>query len=145
MSVEEVQDSPTGWVNKHIQDYVDSGGARGHRYNGRDSLLITTRGRKSGQLRRTALFYGVDGNRYAVVGSNGGKATHPGWYLNLLADRQLEVQVGADVFPALATTVDGPDEARLWDLMAGIFPLYDKYRDGTDRHIPVVGLERVTD
>lgn len=58
MTAEEVHDNPTGWVNKHIRDYVATDGATGHRYNGRDSLLINTRGRRSGQLRRTALFYG---------------------------------------------------------------------------------------
>ncbi len=106
MTAEEVHDSPTGWVNKHIRDYLDSGGANGHRYNGRDSLLITTRGRISGQLRRTALFYGVEADRYVVVASNGGKPAHPGWYLNLLADPRVEVQVGADVFPAVGTSTE---------------------------------------
>lgn len=142
MTAEQVHDNQTGWINKHIRDYVDSDGARGHRYQGMDSLLITTRGRRSGQLPRTALFYGVDGDRFVVVGSNGGKASHPGWYLNLIADPGLEVQVGPDVFTATARTAKGNDEVRLWELMAGIFPLYNKYRDGTDRHLPVVVLER---
>ncbi len=57
------------------------------------------------------------------MASNGGKPAHPGWYLNLLADPRVEVQVGADVFPARAKTVEGADEARLWALMADIFPL----------------------
>jgi F420H(2)-dependent quinone reductase len=71
--VEQVHDSPTGWVAAHVRRYLDSGGTQGHRWNGVDTLLITTRGRKTGQLRRTALIYGRDGDRYVVVGSNGGR------------------------------------------------------------------------
>lgn len=142
MSAEEIHDNPTGWINKHIRNHVDSGGATGHRYDGKDSLLITTRGRTSGKLRRTALYYGVDADRYVVIASYGGRPVHPSWYLNLLADPGLDVQIGADVFRCRARTAEGDEETRLWGLMAAIFPLYDKYRAGTDRHIPVVVLER---
>ena len=69
---DEILDSPTGWVAKHIRTYVESGGAKGHKDSGYDSLLLTTRGRKSGKLRRTALFYGRDGDCYVLVASNGG-------------------------------------------------------------------------
>ena len=61
------------------QAYVESNGASGQRYSGKDALLLTTRGRRSGLLRRTALFYGKDGERY-VVASNGGKPAHLAWY-----------------------------------------------------------------
>lgn len=137
-----IQDNPTGWINKHIQSYVATDGTTGHLYNGRESLLITTRGRKSGQLRRTALFYGVDQDRYVVIASAGGSPTHPSWYLNLLADPELDVQIRGEIFPCRAHTADGAEEARLWDLMVAIFPLYNNYRNATDRHIPVVVLER---
>src|SRR6476620_7139946 len=89
---EEVLDSPVGWVAKHIRTYVESGGTQGLKYMGRDTLLLTTRGRKTGKLRRTALFYGRDGERYVLVGSNGGKADDPLWYRNLLAEPRVEVQ-----------------------------------------------------
>jgi deazaflavin-dependent oxidoreductase (nitroreductase family) len=142
VTAEEIHDNPTGWINKHIRSYVATDGATGQRYDGKDSLLITTRGRKSGKLRRTALYYGVDANRYVVIASYGGRPVHPGWYLNLVAEPELAVQIGAEVFRCRARTAEGEEEARLWDLMAGIFPLYNKYRAGTDRHIPVVVLER---
>ena len=75
---EEVVDSPTGWVNKHIRTYVESGGTRGHEWRkGVPALLLTTRGRKSGVLRRSALIYHTDGERYYVVASNGGSPGHP--------------------------------------------------------------------
>ena len=72
----DVTDSPVGWVNAHVRRYVESGGASGHRWSGTDTLLLTTRGRRTGLLRRTALIYGRDDDRFVVVGSNGGKAVH---------------------------------------------------------------------
>src|SRR4249919_2435555 len=70
---EPVSDSPSGWVAGHIRRYVDSDGAKGHEWRpGVYTLLLTTRGRRSGQLRRTALIYGRDGDRYLVVASVGG-------------------------------------------------------------------------
>jgi F420H(2)-dependent quinone reductase len=84
-SPDRLTDSPIGWVARHIRSYVRSDGKTGHRFHGRDALLLTTRGRKSGVLRRTALYYGRDGDRYLVVASGGGEPTHPAWYLNLLA------------------------------------------------------------
>lgn len=82
---EAVHDSPTGWVNRHIEEYVATDGRKGHRWSGVDTLLLTTRGRKSGKLRRTALIYGIDAGNYVVVGSRGGHKYHPAWYLNLVA------------------------------------------------------------
>ncbi len=139
---EKILDSPTGWVAQHARRYVESGGADGHRYHSWETLLITTRGRRTGQLRRTPLIYGRDGERYVVVASNGGAATHPAWYLNLLADPVVRVQVGADVFAARARPAGPEERPALWELMAGIFPRYTGYQKATDREIPVVLLER---
>ena len=139
---EEVVDSPTGWVNAHIRRYVETDGAKGHKWNGLDTLLLTTRGRRSGKLRRTALIYGTDGDRYVVVGSNGGARKHPSWYLNLLEHPEIEVQVGGEGFVARARAATGEERTRLWRLMASLFPQYDSYQKKTSREIPVVILER---
>ena len=139
--VAQVYDSPTGWVAAHVRRYVDSGGTRGHRWNGVDTLLITTRGRRTGRLRRTALIYGRDGDRYIVVGSNGGRPDHPAWFLNLVDDPRVHLQVGTESFGARARTATGDEKPRLWDLMAAIFPQYDRYQKKTTREIPVVILE----
>ncbi len=88
---ETVADSPTGWVAKHIRSYLETGGEKGHLYHGMPSLLLTTRGRKSGMLRRTALFYGRDGDRYLIVASSGGARNHPSWYLDLVEHPEVEV------------------------------------------------------
>lgn len=140
---EEVVDSPTGWVAKHIRSYVESDGRDGHRWNGVPTLLLTTRGRKSGKLRRTALIYGQDDDRYVVVASYGGSPEHPLWYRNLSADPNVWVQVGSDRFAARARTATPEEKPRLWKQMASIWPDYDNYQAKTSRDIPVVVLERV--
>ncbi|HEV8574230.1 MAG TPA: nitroreductase family deazaflavin-dependent oxidoreductase [Dehalococcoidia bacterium] len=142
---DEVFDSPVGWVAQHIQGYVESDGEKGHRWRGVDTLLLTTRGRKSGKLRRTALIYGRDGDRYLVVASKGGAQKHPEWYLNLAANPEVEVQVGADKFKARARTAGAEEKPELWRVMTSVWPDYDSYQARTKRDIPVVVLERLFD
>jgi deazaflavin-dependent oxidoreductase (nitroreductase family) len=142
-SEEEILDSPTGWVARHVRRYVETDGRSGHKWNGRQTLLLTTRGRTSGKLRRTALLYGQDGDRYLLVASNGGARNHPFWYLNLAAQPEVQVQVGADKFAARARTAGAEEKPRLWGLMAAIWPDYDRYQKRTSRDIPVVIVERV--
>lgn len=139
---ERVIDSPVKWVADQIRRYVETGGKEGHNWRGVNILLLTTRGRKSGLLRRTALIYGQDGDRYIVVASNGGSKNHPAWYLNLLVDPEVQVQVKEEVFTARARPAEGEERQRLWELMASIFPQYEEYRHKTSREIPVVILER---
>ena len=140
---EQVFDSPEGWVADHIQGYVQSDGETGHEWKGVNALLLTTRGRKSGKLRRTALYYGQDEECYIVVASNGGADSHPAWYLNLTESPDVQVQVQADKFAAKARTATADEKPRVWKIMAELFPRYDIYREGTGREIPVVILERV--
>jgi len=140
---EQVFDSPVGWVAQHIGEYIESDGRKGHRWMGVDTLLLTTRGRKSGKLRRTALIYGRDGDRYVVVASKGGVPKHPVWYLNLAANPEVQAQVGADRFSARARTATAEEKPRLWRLMTSIWPDYDRYQERTKREIPVVVLERL--
>ena len=143
---EEILDSPTGWVREHIRSYVESDGAKGHQWRGVSTLLLTTRGRKSGKLRRTALIYGEAEGSYLIVASNGGADQHPLWYLNLSATPEVELQVGADKFTAHARTANAEEKARLWPLMAKIFPNYDAYQQKASkvgRDIPLVILTPV--
>jgi deazaflavin-dependent oxidoreductase (nitroreductase family) len=142
---EPVTDSPTGWVAKHVGRYVESDGKKGHRWSGVDTLLITTRGRTTGTLRRTALIYGRDRGRFVVVASNGGSKAHPNWYQNLVADPHVFVQVAEERFEALARTATVRQKPRLWRLMVSIWPEYEKYQTRTTREIPVVILERLED
>ena len=142
MTAQDVTDSPTGWVKEHIDSYVATGGAEGHLWRGAPTLLLTTVGRRSGERRRTALIYGRDGEDYVVVASYGGAPKHPAWYLNLLDQPRVEVQVGDEVFPATARVADPLGRARLWPELARIWPAYDEYQRKTDREIPLVILGR---
>jgi deazaflavin-dependent oxidoreductase (nitroreductase family) len=140
-SHETIFDSPTGWVQKHIQDYVESDGVKGHQWRGLPTLLLTTRGRTSGLLRRTALIYGQDGATYLLVASNGGAATHPLWYLNLVTTPSVELQVGAKTFTAVARTATPEEKVYMWPLMTAIFPQYTTYKAKAKRDIPLVIVE----
>jgi len=140
-SKEEVYDSPKGWVRDHIKGYVESNGKNGHLWRGVHTLLLTTRGRKTGKLHRTALIYGREGKSFIIVASNGGAPKHPNWYQNLVMNPKIEIQVGADKFMAIARTATKEEKTRLWKLMAEIFPNYDEYQAKTTREIPVVIVE----
>lgn len=132
-------DPVEGWVADHIRQYVQSGGTQGHEWQpGVPTLLLTTRGKKSGTARRTALIYGRDGDDYVVMASYGGAPTHPDWYLNLDADDEVVIQVGEQVMPARARTAGAADRDRLWAIMTAIWPDYDEYATKTSREIPLV-------
>ncbi len=134
-------DPASGWVADHVRLYTQSNGAQGHIWReGVPTLLLTTRGKKTGQARRTALIYAKDGDSYVVMASYGGSPTHPDWYLNIEADPEVVVQVGDARFRARAAR-DTPDtRAHLWGLMAAVWPDYDAYATKTRREIPVVVL-----
>jgi deazaflavin-dependent oxidoreductase (nitroreductase family) len=135
-------DPRAAWVRDHLHRYVATDGADGHEWRpGIPTLLLTTRGRRSGKLRRTPLIYGRDGDAYVVVASYGGSPEHPDWYFNLSDDPEVEIQVGDRVMPARAATAEGEKRERLWSQMTGIWPDYDKYQARTRRVIPVVTLE----
>jgi deazaflavin-dependent oxidoreductase (nitroreductase family) len=137
-----VVDSPRDFVQEHIRRYVETDGAEGADYLGYRALLLTTVGRRSGARRRTALYYGRDGDDYLLVASRGGDPNHPSWYLNLDANPEVEVQVGGEVFTARARTVEGAARARLWQRMVETFPRYAEYQEHTTRRLPVVVLRR---
>ena len=105
---------------------------------------MTTTGRRSGTLRRTALYYGTWDGAYVLVASNGGSVGQPLWYHNLVADPRVTVQVKDDVFAAVARTAAGEERAQLWDRMVGIFPKYAQYQSMVRREIPVVVLTRTS-
>ena len=137
----EVHDSPSSWVAEHIQKYLETDGEQGHIWNGVPTLLLTTKGRKTGELRRTALIYGKHGSSYLVVASKGGADDAPAWYLNLSANPEVQVQIGPEVFTAQARTATEDEKPELWSKMADIWPAYDEYQTKTQRPIPVVVLD----
>jgi deazaflavin-dependent oxidoreductase (nitroreductase family) len=136
-------DSPSGWVARNIAEYVASDGREGAGLRGAPLLLLTTQGRKSGKWRRTALIFGQRDDDFVIVASRGGAPAHPSWYLNLVANPRVRVQVYDRIFDANARTAAAEEKPGLWSLMASIWPDYNEYRKKTTRNIPVVVLEPV--
>jgi deazaflavin-dependent oxidoreductase (nitroreductase family) len=126
---------------EHVRRYLETDGEQGHLWNGVQTLVLTTTGRKSGEQRRSAMIYGKDGDAYVVIASQGGMPTHPNWYHNLCAHPQVHVQAGATKTAAIARTAEGAERDRLWKLMTSIWPNFDTYQTRTDRRIPVVVLD----
>jgi deazaflavin-dependent oxidoreductase (nitroreductase family) len=127
---------------EHVERYRATGGGEGHDWQGTTTLLLTTTGRHSGERRTAPLIYQRFGDGYLVVASDGGSDTHPGWYLNLETDRQVEVQVKNDRFAARARDATGDEKPEMWRTMTAAWPPYDDYQKRTERPIPVVVLER---
>jgi deazaflavin-dependent oxidoreductase (nitroreductase family) len=140
---EEVFDSPIKNVAEHARRYLETDGEKGYLYYGKPTLLLTVRGRKSGKLYRTPLIYGQDGDRYMVVPSNGGSAEPPAWYLNLVENPEVEVQINAEKFSARARDANAEEKPKLWQIMTTVFPQYKGFQAKTKREIPVVILERI--
>lgn len=128
---------------EHVRRYRETDGDVGHLWNGVSTLLLTTVGRKSGTPRSSAMIYGELNDNYVVIASQGGAPTHPNWYHNLLANPDVEVQVGGDRFSAVARVAEGDERTRLWKLMTDIWPNFDVYQQRTARQIPVVVLDRM--
>jgi deazaflavin-dependent oxidoreductase (nitroreductase family) len=127
-----------------IKDLREHGGkATSGPFMGRDVLILTTKGAKSGAVRDTPLVYTRDGDKYIIIASKGGAPTNPSWYHNLRAHPEVTVEVGGESFKARATVADGDEYERLYAQHAGINPAFNDYRQKTTRKIPVVILERV--
>jgi proline iminopeptidase len=105
------------------------------------SLLLTTTGRKSGEKFIFPLYYGETGNSYIIVASKGGAPEHPSWYKNLVANPEVEAQVGTKKLRAKARTTSGAERARLWEEALKFWPPYADYQKKTERQIPVVVLD----
>jgi deazaflavin-dependent oxidoreductase (nitroreductase family) len=128
---------------EHVDRYVATDGEEGYVWrNDAPILILTTTGRKSGEERTNALIFGRHGDDYLVVGSKGGAPAPPSWYLNLVADPEVHVQVKGDRFAAHARTATTEEKPELWKTMTAIWPDYDGYQQRTEREIPVVVLTR---
>jgi deazaflavin-dependent oxidoreductase (nitroreductase family) len=128
---------------QHVERYQATDGEEGHSWrNGTTILLLTTTGRKSGKSYTTPLIYALDGLNPVVVASQGGSPTHPDWYLNLVTNPDVGVQIKGEKFSARPRDAEGEERERLWKLMNSVWPDYEAYQRKTDREIPVVVLER---
>lgn len=127
---------------EHVRVYRETNGERGYDWKGANILLLTTKGRRSGEERTMPLIHRSDGDRWVVVASKGGWRANPLWFENLMADPEPTIQVKGDVIPVSAEVAQGAERERLWSLMTEVWPAYDDYQKRTEREIPVVVLSR---
>jgi deazaflavin-dependent oxidoreductase (nitroreductase family) len=127
---------------EHVRRYRETHGEVGYIWNGATALLLTTRGRKSGEDRTIPIIFKQVGNDYVIIASKGGAPDHPAWYLNLLADPHVKLQIRGDRFDAIARTAESPEREALWQEAVKQWPNYDAYQARTQRKIPVVVLTR---
>ena len=129
--------------DEHVRSYLETNGEIGYRWkeDAPIAILFTT-GRTTGEQRTNPLIFGRDGDDVVLVASKGGAPDDPGWYRNLQANPEAEIQVMGDRWPVRARVAVGEERERLWEKMAEIWPHYDEYATRTDREIPVVVLER---
>ena len=124
----------------HTRFYRLSGGRIGHKTGAIRNLLLTAKGRRSGEMRTCPLAYLEDSGRYVLIASNGGNEKHPVWYLNLQAEPRSVIEVGPHRMEVVASTAEGAERERLWSAAVRMNPQYAVYESITPRRIPVVVL-----
>jgi deazaflavin-dependent oxidoreductase (nitroreductase family) len=136
---------PSPWqpVAEQVRLYEATGGREGATLEGKPCVILTTRGRKTGQLRKSPLMRVEHEGKYAVVASMGGAPHHPVWYLNLLEDNEVTLQDGDKVVHARARTATADEKQVWWPRAVEVWPAYDDYQARTDRDIPVVLFDDV--
>ncbi|MEV7236857.1 nitroreductase family deazaflavin-dependent oxidoreductase [Streptomyces sp. NPDC051020] len=137
----EYEPSPAQWVRDQVELFESSGGTEGTTMRGLPVIILTTRGAKSGKIRKTPLMRVEHDGTYAVVASQGGAPQHPVWYHNLTADPRVELQDGPARQDMNAREVTGEEKAVWWERAVEAFPDYADYQLKTDRQIPVFVLE----
>jgi deazaflavin-dependent oxidoreductase (nitroreductase family) len=141
----EYEPSPAAWVREQVAEYEASGGACANTLldTGLPVILLTTRGRTSGKLRKSPLMRVEHDGQYALVASKGGAPQHPVWYLNLVADpRAATIQDGPEPFDAEVRELEGSEREEWWARAVDAFPPYAEYQLKTERLIPVLLASR---
>src|SRR3954469_1540624 len=137
----EYEPSPAQWVRDQVELYESSGGTDGLTLRGKPVIILTTKGAKSGKIRKSPLMRVEHDGSYAVVASLGGAPKHPVWYYNVVADPRVELQDGPVRQDMLAREVTGDEKAVWWARAVEAYPDYADYQKKTDREIPVFVLE----
>jgi F420H(2)-dependent quinone reductase len=139
----EYEPSPEQYVADQVETYERSNGTEGNTMMGKPVIILTTKGARSGRLRKTPLMRVEHQGRYAVVASKGGAPEHPVWYHNLVAHPHVELQDGAGKWDMQAREARGDEKAEWWQRAVEAWPDYAEYQKKTDREIPLFVLEPV--
>lgn len=138
----EYEPSPTGFVRQQVADYERTGGREGGTIMDLPVVILTSRGAKSGKIRKAPVMRVEHDGQYAVVASKAGAPDHPGWYHNLIAHPMVELQDGPDRYDYDVVELSGPEREEWWARCVQAFPQYAEYAEKTDRTIPVLLLTR---
>ncbi|MGW0998578.1 nitroreductase family deazaflavin-dependent oxidoreductase [Streptomyces sp. NPDC002520] len=139
----EYEPSPAEWVRDQVELYESSGGTKGTTLldTGLPVILLTTRGARSGKIRKTPLMRVEHEGRYAVVASQGGAPKHPVWYFNITSDPHVELQDGPVKRDMRAREATGAEKAEWWERAVAAYPPYAEYQEKTTREIPLFVLD----
>jgi F420H(2)-dependent quinone reductase len=132
--------SPSEWVRNQVETYEKSGGREANTLldTGMPVIVVTTRGNKSGKIRKTPLMRVEHDGEYALVASMGGAPKHPVWYFNLKAHPDaVLIQDGPEPFAVDVREVTGDEKALWWERAAAAYPPYNDYQAKTERQIPL--------
>jgi F420H(2)-dependent quinone reductase len=141
----EYEPSPSEWVRKQVEEYEASGGTRATTLPDHPEwpiVVITSRGAKSGKLRKNPVMRVEHEGAYAAVASKGGAPEHPEWYYNFVAHPEVDLQDGPEPATYRARIVEGEERATWWQRAVDVYAPYAEYQANTDREIPVFVLER---
>ena len=141
----EYEPNPMAWVRNQVEKYERTGGREGNTLmeTGLAVVIVTTRGNKTGKVRKTPLMRVEHNGEYALVASLGGAPKHPVWYHNLKADpNAVSVQDGPEPFDVTVRELEGDERATWWDRAVEAYPPYAEYQTKTSRVIPVFLAQR---
>ncbi|MEU8950987.1 nitroreductase family deazaflavin-dependent oxidoreductase [Streptomyces sp. NPDC048489] len=141
----EYEPSATEWVREQVAQYEATDGAEGGTFLDLPVIILTTKGAKSGKIRKMPLMRVEHDGSYAVAASNGGADTHPSWYRNVVSHPLVEVQDHAVKRDMIARELQGEEKAAWWKRADAAYPPFVEYRAGTEREIPLFVLEPVAD
>lgn len=138
----EYEPSAAEWVRKQVEKYEATGGAEANTVMDRPIVVITSRGHKSGKLRKNPVMRVEKDGVYAAVASKGGAPEHPEWFHNFVADPHVDLQDGPEPHSYVARLATEAERAEWWPRAVAAFPPYAEYQEKTDREIPLFLLER---
>lgn len=140
---ERAVDNSQPWARENIEQYLRSDGAEVEHPRADRMILLYTKGRKSGSIRRVPVVHLPDGDDLIVIASKGGAPDHPDWFFNLRDDPQVWVRNKSDLFEARASVLEGEEHHQMWERVTEWAPGFQDYQDKTERLIPLIRLRRV--
>jgi deazaflavin-dependent oxidoreductase (nitroreductase family) len=142
----EYEPSPAQWVRDQVEEYERSGGQKGNTFldTGLPVVIVTTRGNRSGKIRKMALMRVEHEGEYALVASMGGAPKNPVWYYNIKASPdRITIQDGPQPHDFRVREIRGDEKAEWWERAVAAYPPYADYQKKTDRQIPVFVATRI--